>query len=105
MATHIEVRERVNKIFNLIVQGGFEFCQVRTLAEEEGWGVTDRQLYNYIDKADDKFEELANIHREKEFGRAISNLNLLFKEAFKESDYRTCLAVIKERNKLLGMYE
>lgn len=105
MATHIEIKERVDKIFHLIMEGDFEFSKVKRLSEEEGWGVTDRQLYNYIDRADDKFEEIADIHREKEFGKALFSLNLLFKKALKKTDYRTCLAVIKERNKLLGFYE
>lgn len=101
-STRFEVQARVEKVFEYIVTGmkPADICQY---ASEE-WGVSDRQAFRYMADANQKIIESSDINRNRELGLALSRLNLLFKNAFKLQDYKTCLQVQREINTLLGLY-
>lgn len=103
MASHAEVKLRVNKVFELLVEGVSETKIIKELAEKEGWGVSERQMYNYIKKAQDLFEKEAKVHRSREFGKMLKQLDLLYRQTLKINDFKACRLILKDRKELLGM--
>lgn len=99
-----EICKRVSRIFELMTQGFFDFEIVQNVSNNEGWNVSDRQIYNYISKANEMFSDYAKIKRDIELGKAITRLNVLFNKSLKVQDYKTCLMIQKEINTLMGNY-
>jgi hypothetical protein len=50
------------------------------------------------------FRSCADFNPELETGKAIARLNLLFKNSISIQDFKACLAIQKELNKLLSLY-
>ncbi|MFN7990514.1 MAG: hypothetical protein U0529_23795 [Thermoanaerobaculia bacterium] len=75
---------------------------MRHLAENEV--ESDRTADWYISKATARFKALAKVDAEKERGRQLSRLEDLYSRLFRIQDYRTALAVLRERNELAGLY-
>lgn len=50
------------------------------------------------------FRNCADFNPEIETGKAIARLNMLLQNSVTIQDYKTCLAIQKELNKLLSLY-
>jgi hypothetical protein len=50
------------------------------------------------------FQECANFNPNLEKGRSIARLQLLFRNSVQIQDFKTCLAVQKEINKMMRLY-
>jgi hypothetical protein len=50
------------------------------------------------------FRACADFNPELETGKAIARLNLLFRNSMAIQDFKACLAIQKELNKLLALY-
>ena len=88
----------------LIRLRGAEFVDIFQHASENKWGVTDRQIRNYIAKADDLLEETLEKDRRKLMNRHLAQRRTLFAAAFAAADYSTARAVLKDEADLLDLY-
>ena len=96
------VERRILDVFKLLLRGASRDEVLRHLAENEV--ESDRTADWYIGKATQRFKALAKVDAEKERGRQLARLEDLYSRLFRIQDYRTALAVLKERNELAGIY-
>lgn len=101
--TAAEIDDRVNTVFELICQGKFDFEIYKEVAKEKGWDVGDRQIANYVKKANELLKIYSDYDRKKELGKAIARYNLIFKKAFEAKDYQACIRVQDKLNKLMKL--
>jgi hypothetical protein len=50
------------------------------------------------------FRNVADYNPELEFGKSVARLNMLFQNSATIQDFKACLAIQKELNKLLSLY-
>lgn len=103
--TNAELDERVSIIFELLCKGVTSHEIFQYVSKNYEWNVSERQLYNYLGKANEKFKELSEKHKDIEFGKSVTRLNLLFYRSLKIQDYKTCLQIQKEIGLLFGLNE
>ena len=70
---------------------------------EKLWDLSDRQIENYIRKANDYFAKESNIKRDLQLGKAIARYNSLYSNSYKLQDYRTCANINEKLCNLLGL--
>lgn len=96
------VEKRVLEVFKLLLRGASRAEIWQHLA---GNGAEpERTVDRYIARASQRFKALAKVDAEKERGRQLARLEDLYSRLFRIQDYRTALAVLKERNELTGLY-
>jgi len=76
----------------------FRFCA-------QTFGIKQRQVENYITRANQELEEQARFNRAREFGRALHQLDTWIVALIKKSDYKGALAVRRELNSILGFHQ
>lgn len=96
------VEKRVAEVFVLLLRGASRADIWRHLAENGA--EPERTVDRYIARATQRFKALAKVDAEQERGRQLSRLEDLYSRLFRIQDYRTALAVLKERNELAGLY-
>ena len=96
------VEKRTAEVFVLLLRGASRADIWRHLAENGA--EPERTVDRYIARATQRFKALAKVDAEKERGRQLSRLEDLYSRLFRIQDYRTALAVLKERNELAGLY-
>ena len=94
--------DRIEKVTELLASGLNGGQIYRLVKEKYGWNVTERSIWNYIRKANEIFAAESKTRIVDEFGKALRRLNMLFASSFKIQDYKACLAIQIEINKLLG---
>jgi len=97
------VEKRILDVFKLLLRGASRDEILQHLAAQEDVDAV-RTVNWYIGKATQRFKALAKVDAEKERGRQLSRLEDLYSRLFRIQDYRTALAVLKERNELAGLY-
>ena len=97
------VEKRILDVFKLLLRGASRDEVLQHLAAQEDVDAV-RTVNWYIGKATQRFKALAKVDAEKERGRQLSRLEDLYSRLFRIQDYRTALAVLKERNELAGLY-
>lgn len=102
-ATKQEAEARVNQVYEWILANEPAHKIIQNASEK--WGITSRQTYHYIKRANEQIAELAQANRSAEFGRAMARLNGLYNRALKVMDLRLALDVQKEINKLVSLYQ
>jgi hypothetical protein len=102
-STQATVRQRVHEVLQLRLLGA-EFHDIVQHASENGWGVGERQLWNYLARADDLLERTLETDRGKLFRRHVAQRRALYARAMAVSDYSTARAVLKDEAELLGLY-
>jgi hypothetical protein len=100
-----EVLRRVEEVFRLRL-GGAEFSDIlqHASAPEQNWGVSDRQLWNYIAAADRLMKERFDAKAEHLLARHLLQRRQLYAHAMGAGDFRTALAVLQDEAKLEGLY-
>lgn len=102
-ASHAEVASRVDQIMRLRLHGaGWTDCI--TYAQQQGWGVTDRQVGRYIAAADDLLVKRREVNRRRLLARHIAQRETLYQKALKAEDYRASLAILADLAKLQALY-
>jgi len=94
--------ERVEKVTELLASGLNGGQIYRLVKEKYGWQVSERSIWHYIQRANQIFAEESRTKIVDEYGKALRRLNMLFANSFKIQDYKACLAIQIEINKLLG---
>ena len=67
-------------------------------------GLDQAEAEELIDRATGELIEAANYVQEEELGRATARLHQICVKSESIQDYKACLAIQKELNKLLGLY-
>ncbi len=98
-----EVARRVDEVLRLLLDGAAHH-DVVTYASEKGWGVNDRQVRTYIQRADALLVERLDKKRKPVIARGVAQRQALFARAINAADYRTALAVLADLAKLRGLY-
>jgi hypothetical protein len=104
-ATNVQLEERVAIVFEALTKGVSTTEMLQYVAAKHDWKVNGRQVYNYIQKANEKFKKLADKKKDVEFGKAITRLSMLFEKSLKIQDFKTCLSIQKEINTMFGNHE
>lgn len=100
-ATNFESKQRVNLVYKMLL-GSVSRAEIIQYGTDT-WGIDDRAIDNIIAKANDIFDAQSDVIREKEFTKALAQLNDLYTKSLKVQDYKTCLSVRKEMSALLGL--
>lgn len=104
-STGAEVAQRVEEVFKLRL-GGAEFADIReySRAPEQGWNVSDSQLWRYIAAADKLMKERFDAKAEHHINRHLLQRRQLYAHAVGAGDFRTALAILDSEAKLEGLY-
>jgi hypothetical protein len=102
-ATKAEIAQRVEAILEIRLAGA-EFADIRKYATENGWPLSDSQLWRYIRKSDDILAHTLEQDRQKLLNRHLAQRHALYARAMSVSDYRTALAVLRDQAELQGLY-
>jgi hypothetical protein len=102
-ATDAEMAKRVDEVLHCRLNGA-EFHDLQSYAKEQGWGVSDRQLWRYVAQADALMQKTFDADRDKQFRRHVFQRRALYARAVQDGDYRTALAVARDEAQLLGLY-
>src|SRR5919201_2075319 len=102
-STKAEVRQRVEEVLRVRLLGA-ELWDIRQHASEQGWDVSDRQLYRYLAAADKLLAQTLEKDREKLLNRHLAQRRALYARAMEVGDLRTALAVAKDEADLLNLY-
>jgi hypothetical protein len=104
-STRAEVRKRVEEVFKLRL-GGANFADIVQYASapEQAWGVSERQIWNYIKAADELIVERFDAKAPYLLNRHLLQRNQLYAHCMGAGDYRTALAVLKDEAELEGLY-
>jgi hypothetical protein len=73
-------------------------------APEEPWGIKDRQLWEYIRRADKLCQELIDAKADHLISRHLLQRRKLFGHTMDVGDYRTALAILQDEAKLEALY-
>lgn len=101
-STKFEIKQRVTKVAELVMQGltGTQILQYVT--EKLHWQIKERQLWEYIKRANEQFAKEAEAKSTAEFGKGLRRLNFLFASCLKIQDYKGALAMQREINEMMG---
>ena len=101
-STNIEVEKRVNALVPLIsILNRHELSEY--VQNETDWGIAENQIYEYVKKAKEIIKEQFKESNKDAVENSYNNLVNLYKQAFQEKDFRTCLAIQKEINEVYGI--
>jgi hypothetical protein len=96
-------RQRVEEVLSLRLLGALP-TDIRRHAQEQGWGVSDRQLQRYTAAADEQLAESVEKNRDKLMAHHFCARRALFARAMAVSDYGTALRVLQDEAALLALY-
>ena len=99
-----EKEQRVQKIFELLVNGLPRYAILQYVADKTTWNLKARQVDNYIADAAAMLAIESEYQRPKELGVAIRRLNDLYSASMKVQDYARAISAQRELNKLLSLY-
>jgi hypothetical protein len=104
-STKAEVAKRVSEVFKLRL-GGAEFADIReyAAAPEQGWNVSDSQLWRYILAADALCKDYFDAKAEYLLPRHLLQRRQLYAHCMSAGDFRTALAVLKDEAELERLY-
>lgn len=102
-STNVEIERRVNAVFRMLLEG-IDPRVIQPHASEK-WGVTERTVRTYLQRANLRYKEIAAYDALQELGKVMARNELLFREAWKEKKLGLCHSINQDRAKLLGLYE
>lgn len=97
------VAQRVQEVLRIRLDGA-EFHDIVQYASEQKWGVGERQLWNYVHKADGLLVERQERSRRRLLARHVGQRQALYARCVNAADFRTALAVLADLAKLRGVY-
>ena len=98
-----EVARRVEAVLRIRLDGA-QHHDIVAYAEEQKWGVSDRQMRTYIRRADALLVERRDTNRRRLVARHCAQREALFARAVNGADYRTALAIVDSLAKLQGLF-
>jgi hypothetical protein len=105
-ATKAQVDARVHDVLKLRLSGA-EFPDIRQYASapEQGWNVSDRQLFRYIAAADNLCEKLFDAKASWLLSRHLLQRRQIYALALGAGDFGTALRVLQDEAKLESLYD
>ena len=94
---------RVDEILRIRIDGA-QFHDVVQYAAEKGWGLKDRQIREYMRRADALLVERRDRNRGQIIARRLAQREALYARAVNAADLRTALAVLDSADKLQGLF-
>ena len=102
-ADRVEVAKRIEEVLRIRLDGA-QFHDVFQFAAEKEWGLSERQVRNYMRKADDLLVERMDRSRKRTIAQHLSRREALYARAVNAADYRTGLAVLSDLAKIQNLY-
>jgi hypothetical protein len=99
-ASAATIDQRIELIYRLILDG-WESTAIVQNPSVKGWGITDRQIRQYISRARTRMKKELAKYRKVALEEHIAARRKLRREA---SDGRLALEVLRDEAKLLGLY-
>ena len=96
------IQDRVDIVIDLLAQNK-KRMQIQEHPTVLGWDVTQSSVDKYIKKARDDIALNSRQARTEHLGTAVMNLGYLYKVSLDNKDYRLCLDIQKEKNRLLKL--
>jgi len=103
-SSYAVVQERVLHLMPLISRMPY-MSILRYVAENTDWGVSTRQIDNYIAKAKEAMKEQYTEVKKGIREQSLNNLANLYNDSYAVGDFKNCLAIQKEVNNLFGLNE
>ena len=94
---------RVEEVLRIRLDGA-QFHDVAQYAAEKGWGLKERQIRDYLRRADELLVARQDKSRKKVIARHLAQRTALYARAVNAADYRTALAILADEAKLRGLY-
>ena len=104
-ATEIEKEKRIVIVCELLIKGLTTSQMFRYVSEKTKWGISSRQLDNYISEAKQKIRNSEDSDKGFEIQRAKRRLESLYRKSEEIEDLRECRAIIETSAKLFGWNE
>lgn len=104
-ATEIEKEKRIDIVCELLIKGLTTSQMFRYVSEKTKWGISSRQLDNYISEAKQKIRNSDDRDKGFEIQRAKRRLESLYRKSEEIEDLRECRAIIETSAKLFGWNE
>ena len=104
-ATDIEKEKRIDIVCELLIKGLTTSQMFRYVSEKTKWGISSRQLDNYISEAKQKIRNSDDNDKGFEIQRAKRRLEALYRKSEEIEDIRECRAIIETSAKLFGWNE
>lgn len=104
-ATDIEKEKRIDIVCELLIKGLTTSQMFRYVSEKTKWGISSRQLDNYISEAKQKIRNSDDNDKGFEIQRAKRRLEGLYRKSEEIEDFKECRAVIETSAKLFGWNE
>ncbi len=100
MAEKLEVENRINKVYSLILMGKKTREIIKLITE--GYSVCEKTAYNYLNKAKELRDEDFAEYRDEVLSDQIAHLRNLYEKNYKIQDFKECRAVLGQIAQLLG---
>jgi len=97
-----EHTERVNKVYELLINGWMRYDILQFVAKRTDWAISDSMVDNYIADAKVTIKENAAETREEFLEKAKNRFKDLYKKAMSEKQLGECRRLIETENKVLG---
>jgi hypothetical protein len=102
-ADNATVAQRVEEVLRIRLDGA-EYHDILQYAAEKGWGINERQIRTYIQRADDLLVERQECSRKRTIARHVAQRQALYARCVNAADFRTALAILADLAKLRGIY-
>jgi len=102
-ADNATIAQRIEEVLRIRLDGA-QMHDIVQYAAEKQWGVSERQLWNYVQRADALLVERMDKDRDKVIARHLSQRQALYARAVNAADLRTALSVLDSEAKLRGLF-
>jgi hypothetical protein len=114
--TQATIRQRVEELLSIRLEGATFLDARRYVAEKEGEGVTpwtipeggkpvsERTLWRYLQQTDKLLAQTCRESRKRLLRRHLAQRRHLYAAAYQQGDIKTALSVLKDEAELRGLY-
>ena len=102
-ATKTVINQRIDELLRVRLDGA-QFHDIVQYVAEKGWGLKDRQIRNYLRRADDLLVERREKSRRGCYQLHVARRESLYARAVNAADYRTALVILTDLARLQELY-
>lgn len=100
-STKGKIAERVAEIIPMILEAKRRTDIIRFGSEK--WGITERQVENYITKANNFLKERAEKDMDLNYSKAVHRYEELYRKSLEKKDLKTCVTINEKLAHLQGL--
>jgi hypothetical protein len=101
-STSAEMDARIAAVYRKLLEGARRH-DIMQYNKDAGWNVCESMVDRYIALATAEIAEVTELEKQTALGMAYKRLDMLFSEAHRDKDFKTCLAIQRELNELGGL--